>query len=436
MLHKFLGFDPLATLLAFAVTAGVLWLIQPAACRLGLLDCPGGRKDHQSPTPVTGGLAIFVGSAVVLLWFQSSSHAVHSLLAASVLLVAMGLYDDLRDMRWYTRVLGQAVAALMIIYWGGVRVEQIGPVFGLGEMSLGWLSVPFTVFATIGIINAMNMIDGADGLAGLLGLAALGMLAFAAMYAGNEVLAGRLSVLCGALAGFLAWNMRLPWRPRAKVFLGNAGSALLGLLIAWVMFRLTQNPGHPVNPVLALWLLPVPVMDCLVLILRRLQEGRSPFSAGRDHIHHIMQDAGFGPTRAALHLTWFSLLCGLVAGQTMRLDVPNPLLLIAFVGLCIGWYLLSRRRARGGVFPQVPGERRTGGGQRGGAGLGLSFTARGLRLASAPATPRRRGRPPARWRSRRSAGSRRWGPPSRASRPRRRSRAVRAASANRPALPA
>ena len=350
MLHKFLGFDPLATLLAFAVTAGVLWLIQPAACRLGLLDCPGGRKDHQSPTPVTGGLAIFVGSAVVLLWFQSSSHAVHSLLAASVLLVAMGLYDDLRDMRWYTRVLGQAVAALMIIYWGGVRVEQIGPVFGLGEMSLGWLSVPFTVFATIGIINAMNMIDGADGLAGLLGLAALGMLAFAAMYAGNEVLAGRLSVLCGALAGFLAWNMRLPWRPRAKVFLGIAGSALLGLLIAWVMFRLTQNPGHPVNPVLALWLLPVPVMDCLVLILRRLQEGRSPFSAGRDHIHHIMQDAGFGPTRAALHLTWFSLLCGLVAGQTMRLDVPNPLLLIAFVGLCIGWYLLSRRRARAVAF--------------------------------------------------------------------------------------
>src|SRR5690606_17241531 len=99
---------------------------------------------------------------------------------------------------------------------------QIGPVFGLGEMSLGWLSVPFTVFATIGIINAVNMIDGADGLAGLLGLAALAMLAFAAMYAGNAVLAGRLSVLCGALAGFLIWNMRLPWRPRAKVFLGNA----------------------------------------------------------------------------------------------------------------------------------------------------------------------------------------------------------------------
>lgn len=350
MLHKFLGFDPVATLLAFVITAGVLWLIQPVACRLGLLDCPHGRKDHQAPTPVTGGLAIFVSSALVLMWFQSSSPAVHSLLAASFLLVVMGIYDDLRDMRWYTRVLGQAVAALLIIYWGGVRVEQIGPVFGLSEMSLGWLSVPFTVFATIGIINAMNMIDGADGLAGLLGLAALVMLSFAAMYAGNELMAGRLSVLCGALAGFLMWNMRLPWRPRAKVFLGNAGSALLGLLIAWVCFRLTQNPGHPVNPVLALWLLPVPVMDCLVLILRRVREGRSPFSAGRDHIHHIMQDAGFGPTRAALHLTWFSLLCGLGAGQAMRLDVPNLLLLLAFGLLCLGWYLLSQRRERAVAF--------------------------------------------------------------------------------------
>lgn len=115
-------------------------------------------------------------------------------------------------------------------------------------------------------------------------------------------------------------------------------------------FPADPHPGHPVNPVLALWLLPVPVMDCLVLILRRLQAGRSPFSAGRDHIHHIMQDAGFGPTRAALHLTWFSLICGLAAGQAMRMDVPNPLLLLAFGGLCAGWYLLSRDRARAVAF--------------------------------------------------------------------------------------
>jgi UDP-GlcNAc:undecaprenyl-phosphate GlcNAc-1-phosphate transferase len=350
MLHKFLGFDPTLTLMTFALTAGVLWLIQPLAYRFGLLDCPAGRKDHAEPTPVTGGLAIFVGCAIVFLWTRSSSPALHSFLAAAALLVATGIYDDLRDVRWYWRILIQAVAALLLIYWGGVRVEQIGPVFGLGGLSLGWLSVPFTIFATIGIVNAMNMIDGADGLCGLLGLAALAMLAAASVYAGNELLASRLSVLCGALAGFLIWNMRLPWRPRAKVFLGNAGSALLGLVIAWVSFRLTQNKGHPVNPVLALWLLPIPVMDCLVLIVRRVHEGRSPFSAGRDHIHHIMQDAGFGPTRAALWLTGFSLLCGLLVGQAMRMDVPNPLLLAAFLALCVGWYLLTDKRERAVAF--------------------------------------------------------------------------------------
>ncbi len=125
-------------------------------------------------------------------------------------------------------------------------------------------------------------------------------------------------------------------------------------MIAWVAFRLTQNPGHPVNPVLALWLLPIPVMDCLVLIVRRLREGRSPFSAGRDHIHHIMQDAGFGPTRAALWLTIFSLVCGLFVGQAMRLDVPNPVLLAAFVLLCAGWFCLSSNRARAvGFFARL-----------------------------------------------------------------------------------
>jgi len=344
------GFDLTPAVVALAITSLTLWLLQPLAAHIGLLDYPTERKDHASPTPVTGGLAILAGCLVTFLGVQTSSASVLAFCGAAILLVAMGTLDDLRDLRWYWRILVQALAALIIIYGGGVRVEQLGPVFGLGEMSLGWLSVPFTVFATVGIINAMNMIDGADGLAGLLGLAALAMLAAASIYAGNLLLAERLSVLCGALAGFLAWNIRLPWRPRAKVFLGNAGSALLGLVIAWAAFRLTQNPGHPVNPVLALWLLPIPVMDCLVLIVRRLQARRSPFFADRNHIHHIMQDAGFGPTHAALWLTLFTLLNGLAVGQAMRLDVQNPLLLALFLMLCVGWYALTRKRERAVAF--------------------------------------------------------------------------------------
>lgn len=346
----FRGFDPTSAVAAFVLAALLPWWLEPAARRLDLMDYPKGRKDHERPTPVTGGLAMAIASVLAYWAAPNLTPSIQAFCIAAVLLVAVGLWDDKHDLRWYWRVLAQVLAALVVIFWGGVRVEQLGPLFGLGQTSLGFLSVPFTVFATVGIINAMNMIDGADGLAGMLGLAALAMLCAASVYAGNLVLAERVAVLCGALAGFLVWNLRFPWRPRARVFMGNAGSGFLGLVIAWVSFRLTQNDGHPVNPVLALWLLPIPVMDTLVLIVRRLQEGRSPFAAGRDHIHHMMQDAGFGPTRAAFWLTVFSLACGLVVGQAMRLDVPNPLLLAAYIALCVGWYLLTRDRARAVAF--------------------------------------------------------------------------------------
>ena len=335
-------------LVAALITWVGLKLMQPVAPRLNLLDYPKGRKDHAHPTPITGGIAML--AAFVLLGFWTvgnhASDTIISFTIAAVLLTAVGLADDRYDVRWYWRVLAQVLAALIMVYGAGVRVEQIGPVFGLDSLALGWLSVPFTVFATVGIINAINMIDGADGLAGLLVAVCLVMLAGAAVYAGNMGLSRHSLVVAGAVGAFLLYNMRFPWQPRAKAFMGNAGSAFLGLVVAWVVFRLTQNPGHPVNPVLALWLIPVPIIDCLVLTVRRTRQGRSPFSAGRDHIHHFMQDAGFGPTQAAIGLAVFSLACGLIAGQAMRWDVPHPVILVMFLLLTAGWYWLSARRAR------------------------------------------------------------------------------------------
>lgn len=339
--------------LVHAAAAAVLtWvamrLLHPIAPRLNLLDMPLGRKDHAHPTPITGGLAMLAAFCVVgaASLGRHASDTLISFGAAAVLLVAVGLYDDRHDLRWYWRILAQVVAALIMVYGAGVRVEQLGAAFGVEGMALGYLSVPFTVFATVGIINAVNMVDGADGLAGLLVVAALVMLTAASIYAGNAGLARHALMVAGAVGAFLLYNMRFPWQRRAKAFMGNAGSAFLGLVIAWVMFRLTQNSGHPVNPVLALWLVPVPVMDCLVLTVRRLREGRSPFAAGRDHIHHFMLDAGFGPTQAAMTLTVATLAVGLAAGQAMRWDVPHPVLLGAFLLLCGFWYWLTSRRVR------------------------------------------------------------------------------------------
>lgn len=337
-----------------------MWFAEPSARHLNLLDHPNGnRKDHASPTPVTGGIAMVAGVVVAGIATLPVSQPLYGFGIASIFLLLVGLIDDLVDVRWWVRILAQAASALILVYIGGVRIEQIGPLFGFGQMELGILSVPFTVFATVGLINAVNMVDGMDGLAGSLVLSALGMMFAAAWYSGNVSLGTQLTVLAGAVAAFLLWNLRLPWRRRARAFMGNAGSAFLGLAIAWVSFRLTQNPGHPVSPVLALWLLPIPVMDCLVLIVRRLHAGRSPFAAGRDHIHHLMLDAGFTPNWVLVVLVTFSLLCGAVIGQAMRIDVPHPVLLAGFVAMCGGWYWLTARRVRAlAFFRRLRGERR------------------------------------------------------------------------------
>ena len=334
--------------MAAALTFAALWLLQPVAHKLNMLDVPNGRKDHARPTPITGGLAMAVGVLVTLFATLGNNLGAPFVAFAigSTLLIAVGLLDDKFDLRWYWRVLAQIIAALVMVHMGGVQVQYLGPVFGMSDAALGALSVPFTVFATVGLINAINMIDGADGLAGLLVAAALAMLLAAAIYSGNGAVIDKLVILIGAVLAFLVYNLRFPWRCSARLFMGNAGSAFLGFVIAWMTFRLTQNPGHPVSPVLALWFVPIPVMDTLVLMLRRVRNKQSPFIADRNHIHHLMLEAGFGPTQAAMALAMFSLLCGLVAGQAMRIDIPQPLMLGAFFVLCLGWYWLTARRVR------------------------------------------------------------------------------------------
>ena len=333
--------------IAFSLTLAGQWLLNPYAQHLGLLDHPAGRKDHACPTPTTGGIAMLVGVLIAGIFLvDARSAASLGFALAAIIVIVLGVLDDKYDLSWKVRIGGQAVAALIMIYLGGIRVEQLGDIFDLKAGSLGLFSVPFTVFITIGIINAINMIDGADGLAGLLVLCALVMLDAAALYSGNAAVSHRLPILIGAVAGFLIYNLRFPWQPRAKIFMGNAGSAFLGLAIACFVIRLTQSSTHPVSPVLGPWLVIVPILDCLVLMIRRTRRKRSPFSADRDHIHHLMIEGGFGPTQAAFGLALFSCVCGLFAATILRLHVAHVVLVAVFVGLGVLWYWLTARRTR------------------------------------------------------------------------------------------
>lgn len=332
---------------AALVTGLLLWLLLPLAARLGLVDRPGGRKVHARATPVIGGLAMASGVTAALIVPGFVPPVLAAFSAAAGLLMFVGTLDDLYDIRWHWRIMAQVVATLIMIYWGGVRVETIGMIFSHEPVQLGLLSVPFTVFATVSVINAVNMCDGVDGLAGTLSFLALGMLAAAAGYAGNTTLVAALLPMLGAIAAFLMFNLRLPWQREARVFMGNGGSAFLGFTIIWVAFRLTQNSAHPVSPVLAPWLMAAPLVDTVVLFVRRIAGGKSPFAADTEHLHHLLLAAGFTPGQLVVGLSALTCLLGLGASLLFAFDLVSATqLVVAFVAMTLAYFWLTMRRER------------------------------------------------------------------------------------------
>lgn len=326
-----------ALLVSAAVTAALI----PLARRYHWLDKPCARKCHATPTPPIGGFAVFAAIALFTVWINGVTPVVGAWLAGGSLLVLVGALDDKYDLNWRVRILAQVAAALLLIVWGGVRAAHLGPLFGLPDVELGWFSLPLSVFAIVGLINALNMIDGIDGLCGALIVAACAMFIAAGLYAGAPPIVYRLAMVIGAVAGFLLFNLRYGPFPAARVFLGDAGSGLLGFTIAAIAFRMTQDPVHPVSPILAPYLVAVPVIDCLALILRRLRQGRSPFAAGRDHIHHLLLEAGFTVNQIVALLVAVSFAIGLFGALCLLADVPQGVLMLNYALMVGVWYRLG-----------------------------------------------------------------------------------------------
>lgn len=324
------------------VCAVLIWATLPLAHRFGLVDRPGGRKDHAQPIAVTGGLAILISvTLVVMLWDGQVGLRLLTFVGAASGLVLIGQLDDYYDLNWRLRIGAQALAATAMMTVAGVIATNLQDVFGFAGANIGLFAFPFTVFIVVGVINALNMVDGVDGLAGSLALVSIGLFFCFALYAGDVRMAGFLLALAGGVAGFLVWNFRFPWQPRARVFLGNGGSMLLGLAIAWCSVQLTQNPTHPVSPVLGPWTIALPLIDCVVLMFRRVLQRRSPFSADRQHMHHLLLDAGFRPTTVVLGMVAASLLLGLGAAVAVKENVYRPLLVLLFLVLIAGWFVFT-----------------------------------------------------------------------------------------------
>lgn len=346
MTQAFLQFHVMQLLVCLGLSLVLVRLSMQCAGALGLLDHPGGRKDHAASTPVTGGLGIFLALLITSLLFNSFELHLNVFFIAAAWLLLVGALDDHFELSSRIRFAGQTMAAGIMIYFSGLQANELSDVVGVNGFHLGILTPIFTVFITLGLINALNMADGSDGyLAGQV-IAALGLFAGLAFYAGNMVLALQCAIFFFAVLGFWFWNMRFPWQKRAKVFLGDAGSTFLGFAVVWFALQLTQNTQYPVTPVLAPWMIALPVLDCVVLMLNRMRQGRSPFSADRNHMHHLLLDAGFSPAHIALSMMLLSVLIGCIAAIAVRAGATRTWLVLAYFVLIGAYWAFSANRQR------------------------------------------------------------------------------------------
>ena len=268
----------------FSIVLFLSYLLCLIAPRLGLLAYPGEHRKHNEPTPMVGGIAMFVGISIGII-MSAKSHV--NIIPSMALLCCIGVLDDRYNLYSWLRIIAQIFAAYLMIELAGVQISSLGALFSEAEIELGTWSLPLTIFATIGVINALNMSDGLDGLAG-----SITILVLMSLFVISKQQPDFIAILIVAVSGFLFWNFRI-FRNNAKLFMGDAGSTTLGLVVAYLLILSSQNPVNDIRPVTALWLLALPLFDAVGVLIIRLFRGQSPFSADRIHYHHLLQLRGY-----------------------------------------------------------------------------------------------------------------------------------------------
>ena len=319
--------DWIKMLLAFAVSLLVAYVMTPPVKRfaekVGAIDVPrDNRRVHDHPIPRMGGLAIFIGFVLSLIFFVPMSTKVLGLLVGSVIIAVMGGVDDIVSLNPWVKLAGQIVAALVAIRCGLVFDVISNPNIFAEEtyIEIGWLSIPLTMLWIVGCTNAVNLIDGLDGLAvGVSAISSMTML-IVSLFVSEPVVSIILAALTGACLGFMPYNLN-----PAKIFMGDVGSQLLGFVLSTAsimgLFKLHAIITFFV-PLLALAL---PLADTIFAFFRRILHGQSPFKADKGHFHHRLLAMGLNQKQVVAVLYGISAVLGLLAvlmaGDSMAVKI-------------------------------------------------------------------------------------------------------------------
>jgi UDP-GlcNAc:undecaprenyl-phosphate GlcNAc-1-phosphate transferase len=326
-----------ATLLAMAA-------LRPVEVAVELVDKPGGRKTHHGEIPVVGGLAMFVGCIFGVGLLPPSQFISASLLSAASLVVLVGLLDDRFEISPIARLTAHLVAALMVLATStDLSITTLGRPFGASLVEFSEMgAATFTCVAIVGAINAFNMLDGMDGLAGTMAFNALIALTCLSSLTGDLAIGSVSIVLCGAVAAFLVFNIPAKYNRRFRCFMGDAGSTLLGFMLACICISASQGEGPKLSPTTTLWIVAIPLYELLWTTMRRILMGRSPFQPDRAHFHHKLLDAGFGVRGSFFVLICIGIALSLAAVAIHYFEVPDAvsfaLWLLAGLGMVILMY--------------------------------------------------------------------------------------------------
>ena len=319
-----------AFILALAISFACTPAVRMLAIKIKAVDVPkDNRRMHKVPIPRMGGLAIFAGFLVSVLFFVPLGTEFRSILIGALILVVLGIIDDIVALKPKTKFAGQIIAAL-IPALSGVSIHGIVNPFVPGQYStLGIFSIPLTVIWIVGITNAVNFIDGLDGLAcGVSAIATVTMFIIAVLF-GETYIALMMAALAGACLGFLPYNMN-----PAKIFMGDTGSMFLGYILATVSIQGLFKFYAVISFAVPFILLGLPIFDTGFAIVRRLLKGQSPLQADRGHVHHRLIDLGFDQKQSVAILYAFSALMGLTAVILARTNESKLIILAIAVLVC------------------------------------------------------------------------------------------------------
>ena len=312
--------------------------LQLNAGRWSFMDLPGERKVHANPIPRVGGIAFGFAALLSIFFWVPQDPIIPPVLVSAAIILGFGVWDDRANLNYRTKLIGQLLAVFVVVVIGHIRFEQI-PFFYEEEAPL-WLTVPLTVVFLVGASNAVNLSDGLDGLAGGLAFLSFAGIAYLTYLSHDITLLVLAAGFLGGLLGFLRYNTY-----PARIFMGDAGSQLLGFSMGVLVLVLSDPSRTPFPVSVGLLVLGLPFLDTIAVMAQRIAKGRSPFIGDRNHVHHKLLALGLSHYEAVIVIYGIqAVMVGLAYLLRWQSDVLIFTMYGAFAAAMFALFVATERR--------------------------------------------------------------------------------------------